>query len=105
MTIFIIIWMLCAIPAAVIAHSKKLNVAAWFFLGAVFGVFGIIAVLWQAPRTSVWWAGGNTGGGSYSYGGGCGCGGGGCEDGGDGGGGGGGCGGGGCGGGGCGGGS
>jgi Ni/Fe-hydrogenase subunit HybB-like protein len=91
MTTFVIIWMLCAIPAAVIAHSKKLNVVAWFFLGAVFGVFGVIAVLWQAPRTSVWWAGGNTGGGSY-YGGGDGCGdGGGC--------GGGGCGGGGCGGG------
>lgn len=73
MTTFIIIWMLCAIPAAVIAHSKKLNVVAWLILGAVFGVFGVIAVLWQAPRTSVWWAGGHRGGGSYC-GGGDGCG-------------------------------
>lgn len=73
MTTFIVIWMLCAIPAAFIAHSKKLNVVAWLILGAVFGVFGVIAVLWQAPGTSVWWAGGNTGGGSY-HGGGDGCG-------------------------------
>jgi hypothetical protein len=93
MTIFIIIWMLCAIPAAVIAYLKKLNVVAWFFLGAVFGVLGIIAVLWESPRSSVWWAGGDTGGGGGTYcGGGDGYGDGGCGDGG-------GCGGGGCGGG------
>ena len=85
-TLIIIIWMLCAIPAAIIAQSKKLNVVAWVFLGAVFGVFGVIAVLRQVPRTSLWWAGGTADGGSYDGdacgdGGGCcgaGCGGGGC---------------------------
>lgn len=81
MTTFIIIWLLCAIPAAVIAHSKNLNVVAWFFLGAVFGVFGIVAVLRQARKPSVWRAGGNTHGGGCGGGcgrgcsGGCGCGG------------------------------
>ena len=57
MTTFIIIWLLCAIPAAVIAHSKNLNVVAWCrgiasgnqtaTLGGVMGRYGLALRVWM----------------------------------------------------------
>lgn len=39
----IIIWLLCAIGCAMIASSKGKNVGLWFFIGLLFGIFGLIA--------------------------------------------------------------
>jgi uncharacterized membrane protein YgcG len=83
MTTFIVIWLVCGFIAAAIAHSKKLNVAAWLLIGAVLGFFAIVLVLFQAapPQSpSVWSSGRDSGsGGGYGghWGGGGGCGGGG----------------------------
>ena len=58
-TFIIIIWLLCAIPAAVIAHSKNLNVVAWCrgiasgnqtvpaTLGGVMGRYGLALRVWM----------------------------------------------------------
>lgn len=82
---YVVLWVLCAIPVAVIADYKQLHVPTWFFLGAVLGVIGILAVLVQPRRSSIWGRSGDSakrrdggGGGGGGWGGGGGCGGGGC---------------------------
>lgn len=42
--LFLIVWLLCAIGCAMIASSKGKNVGFWFFMGLIFGIFGLIAV-------------------------------------------------------------
>jgi len=42
MEIVIIIWILCGIVSAMIANSKGLSVALWFFVGLVLGIIGVI---------------------------------------------------------------
>ena len=39
---YVIFWLLCAIFSAALASSKNRNGAAWFFMGLVFGPFGLL---------------------------------------------------------------
>jgi len=41
---FFIIWLGCAIVSAVIASSKGRSGGGWFILGAIFGIFALVAV-------------------------------------------------------------
>jgi hypothetical protein len=80
---FIAIWLAFGLLAVVIAARKDLNIVAWIFLGAFFGIFAVILVLFQAAgqsKSGAWSAGNDgTGGGGGGAGcGGAGCGGGGC---------------------------
>lgn len=47
---FIALWIICGIITAAIAHSKNLNVAEWFALGVILGIFGIPLALWQDKK-------------------------------------------------------
>jgi len=40
--LIVIIWILCGIGAAVIAKSRGANSGSWFFIGLLFGPFGIL---------------------------------------------------------------
>lgn len=42
--LFIIIWLLFAGTAAIIAGAKGRNPIGWFALGAIFGVFALVAL-------------------------------------------------------------
>lgn len=44
MEMFIVVWILCAITSAVIAHNKGRNGGLWFFIGLVMGIFAVIIV-------------------------------------------------------------
>ena len=44
MEMLLIFWLLCAITTAVIASSKGRSGFAWFFIGFIGGIFGLIAV-------------------------------------------------------------
>ncbi|MDA2891940.1 hypothetical protein PDG61_13530 [Mycolicibacterium sp. BiH015] len=39
-----VLWALCGVPAALIAHRKGRNVVMWAVLGSVFGVIGLAAI-------------------------------------------------------------
>ncbi|MDF1626999.1 MAG: zinc ribbon domain-containing protein [Parvibaculaceae bacterium] len=43
--IFVLIWLACGLLSAFIASGKNRNPIGWFFIGAIFGVFGLIAAL------------------------------------------------------------
>lgn len=43
MTLFFF-WLICAVVAAVVAHSRGRNGAGWFFIGCVLGIFAVILV-------------------------------------------------------------
>lgn len=43
MVVFVL-WALCGIPTALIAHAKGRNVGLWAVLGSVFGLFGLTAI-------------------------------------------------------------
>lgn len=80
MIVAIAVWLLCGIPAALIAYAKKRNVGAWAVMGAIFGVFGVAMIAAaQSPGAGAWDAGstGDGGGGFSGCGGGSSCGGGG----------------------------
>lgn len=42
---FVLIWIGCGILCAVIAPGKGRSPAAWFFLGLIFSVFAVVAVI------------------------------------------------------------
>lgn len=44
MEILLICWALCAVGSAVIATSKGRSGFGWFFLGLIFGIFGLIMI-------------------------------------------------------------
>jgi len=45
MTLFIIaLWIICGISSAFIASEKNRDVGAWFLIGIVLGVFGLIMI-------------------------------------------------------------
>lgn len=44
MEFLIFFWAMCAIASAVIANSKGRSGFAWFLLGFIFGIFGLIMV-------------------------------------------------------------
>ncbi|MEQ9518470.1 MAG: zinc ribbon domain-containing protein [Parvibaculum sp.] len=43
--IFVLVWLACGLLCAFIASGKNRNPIGWFFVGAIFGVFGLIAAL------------------------------------------------------------
>lgn len=43
--LFIFIWLAFAIVTAIAANARGRSPAAWFFIGLIFGIFGLIAVL------------------------------------------------------------
>lgn len=49
MEFMIVVWIAMGVLCAVIAGWKNRNPAGWFFIGALFSVFGLAAVL-AAPR-------------------------------------------------------
>ena len=42
-------WLICAVVTAIIAGSRDRNAIAWFFIGAVIGIFGLILVIALPP--------------------------------------------------------
>lgn len=48
--LFVIIWVGFAIVTAIAASSRGRDPIGWFFIGLVFGVFGLIAVLVMKPE-------------------------------------------------------
>ena len=41
---YVIVWIVCSIACAVIAHAKQRSVVGWFLLGMLLGIIGIIIV-------------------------------------------------------------
>lgn len=46
---FLYIWAAFSILTAIAASARGHNPIAWFFIGLIFGVFGLIAVLVMKP--------------------------------------------------------
>ncbi len=47
-----VLWVLCGIPAALIAHVKGRNAVMWAVLGSAFGIVGLAAIA-CAPARSI----------------------------------------------------
>jgi hypothetical protein len=47
--VLVIVWLICAVIAAVVSDRKNLGAGSGFVLGAVLGVIGIIIVACQKP--------------------------------------------------------
>ena len=45
MEVFVFIWLAFGVVTALAASSRGRSPVAWFFIGAVTGIFGLIAVL------------------------------------------------------------
>ena len=43
--IFLMVWLACAIACAIIAGNKGRSGFGWFFIGLIFGVFGLLIAL------------------------------------------------------------
>lgn len=49
---FVLIWAAFAVVTALAASSRGRNPVVWLAIGAVFGVFGLIAVLVMGPPST-----------------------------------------------------
>ena len=49
MEIFLLGWILCALPCALIANSKGRSAITWLVLGGLFGIFALLTVGFMAP--------------------------------------------------------
>ena len=50
MELFVLIWLGLAVVTGIAATARNRSFLAWLFVGAVFGVFGLIAVLVMRPQ-------------------------------------------------------
>lgn len=45
MAFFIFIWLAFAVVTALAANARGRSAVAWFFIGLIFGIFALVAVL------------------------------------------------------------
>lgn len=47
---YVIIWVLCGFASAMVASSKGRSASGWFFMGLIFGPFGILFALFSGKE-------------------------------------------------------